>query len=171
MTPEPAMERRLAGLRIHAAARRQATVERLRAGIDVLVAQGQPITARTIWQQTGLAYNSYARNTEAYMLYRQASSHLAIQRRRRAKPTVPTGTHDPWLRWPKPKLVARLRAVMEDNQRLRAERATQATVCQEQHAVRLMRLEAQVATYQTATEGTRGTSRAQAAPVTDTRRY
>jgi hypothetical protein len=63
--------------------------------LDGLRAQGQPITARTIWQQTGLAYNSYARNAEAYALYRQTSSHLTAQRRRRAKPTLPSGKRDP----------------------------------------------------------------------------
>jgi hypothetical protein len=119
-----------------------------------LPAQGQPITARTIWQQTGLAYNSYARNAEAYALYRQASSHLTAQRRRRAKPTLPSGKRYPWLSWPKPKLVARLRAALQDNERLRTERATQAVVCQEQHGVRLMLLEAQVAAYRTPAAGT-----------------
>jgi hypothetical protein len=101
MHPDPDPERRLAGLHAYAQARRQATVERLRAGIDALRAQGQPITARTIWQQTGLAYNSYARNAEAYALYRQTSSHLTAQRRRRAKPTLPSGKRDPWLSYRK----------------------------------------------------------------------
>jgi hypothetical protein len=152
--PDPDPERRLAGLRARAAARRQATVERLRAGINALLAQGQPITARTIWQQTGLAYNSYARNAEAYALYCQAGSHFAARRRHRAKPTSPPGTRDPWLSWPKPKLVARLRAALQDNERLRVERATRAAACQEQHGVRLMLLEAQVAAYRTAAEST-----------------
>ena len=169
MPPDPDPERRLAGLRAHAAARRQATVERLRAGIDALLAEGQPITARTIWEQTGLAYNSYARNADAYALYRQASSHFAAQRRRRAKPSSLPGTRDPWLSWPKPKLVARLRAALQDNERLRAERATQAAVCQEQHGVRLMLLEAQVAAYRTTAEAACVSPLAGAASVTDTR--
>jgi hypothetical protein len=54
--------RQLAGLRSYATRRREATVEQLRVGIDALTAEGQPITARTISERTGLAYNSYARN-------------------------------------------------------------------------------------------------------------
>lgn len=133
MTTEPNPERRLAGLRSYAAARRQATVQRLHAGIDALAAQGRPITARTIWEQTGLAYNSYARNIEAYALYRQASSHLAARRRRRVPQASLPGQRDPWLAWSKTKLVARLRALLAENEQLRTERSSHAAMCQQQH--------------------------------------
>jgi hypothetical protein len=142
-------ERRFAGLRAHAAAQRQATVERLRVGIQALRVQSRPITARTIWEQTGLAYNSYARNPEAYALYRQASTHLAAWHRRRAKQTSSPGQRDPWLGWSKAKLVTRLRTALQENEQLRAERSTQAAICQEQHGVRIMLLQAQMAAYRT----------------------
>jgi hypothetical protein len=146
----PIAEPRLAGLRAHAAAKRQTTVERLRAGIEALQTQGKPVTARTIWEQTGLAYNSYARNPEAYTLYRRASTHLAAQRRRHPKQPPAPAERDPWLALPKTKLLARLRAALQENERLRAERGAQAAACQEEHGVRIMLLEAQVAAYRSA---------------------
>ncbi len=150
----PIPEPRLAGLRAHAAAKRRATVERLRAGVEALVAQGKPVTTRTIWDQTGLAYNSYARNPEAYALDRRASTHLAAQRRHPKRP-APPAERDPWLAWPKTKLVARLRATLQENEQLRAERSAQAAICQEEHGVRIMLLEAQLAAYRSAADSLR----------------
>jgi hypothetical protein len=147
MTNERSADRQLEGLRSYATRRREATVERLRVGIDALTAEGQPITARTIWERTGLAYNSYARNPEAYALYRQASSHLMGQRRRRVMQAAPRASRDPWLAWSKTKLVARLRALIAENDQLQVERSVGAATCQERHAVRIMLLEAQLAAY------------------------
>ena len=80
------------------------------------------MTTRTIFDQTGLAYNSYARNPEAYALYRRASTHLAAQRRRgQPNRSAERAGRDPWLVWPKIKLVARLRAALQANEQLRAE--------------------------------------------------
>jgi hypothetical protein len=60
---------------------------------------------------------------------------------------APGAPRDPWLAWSKAKLVARLRALIAENDQLQAERSVGAATCQEQHAVRIMLLEAQLAAY------------------------
>lgn len=62
-------ELQLAGLRAHAQAQKQSTVDRLRAAITALEAQHQPISARTIYEECGLTYASFRRNPEALLLY------------------------------------------------------------------------------------------------------
>jgi len=64
----PSSEQQLVGLRAHAQAQKQSTVERLRTAITSLQAQQQPISARTIYQECGLADASIRRNPEALLL-------------------------------------------------------------------------------------------------------
>ena len=57
-------EQQLAGMRAHAQTQKQSTVERLRSAITSLQAQHKPISARTIYEECGLAYASFRRNPE-----------------------------------------------------------------------------------------------------------
>ena len=73
-----------AHLRAHAAAQRQATIDRLAAGIAALEAAGRPVTVFTIREVADLDYSAYYRNPEARALFRQHSSHLRAAREQRA---------------------------------------------------------------------------------------
>jgi hypothetical protein len=59
----------LLGLRAHAQAQKQGTVERLRSAITSLQVQHKPISARTIYEECGLEYAYIRRNPEALLLY------------------------------------------------------------------------------------------------------
>jgi hypothetical protein len=108
----PPSEQQLSGLRAHAQAQKQSTVERLRVAIASLQAQDQPISARTIHEECGLAYASFRRNPEALLLYQQHSTFLKRERKRTrtACPDNPS-LRDPLLAYKKPDLVGRLRHV------------------------------------------------------------
>src|SRR6266566_1760410 len=99
---EPYSEQQLAGLREHAQAQKQSTVDRLEAAIASLTAQHKLISARTIREECGLEYASFRRNPEALLLYQQHSTFLK-QKRKRAKashPDAPT-PRDPLLAYRK----------------------------------------------------------------------
>jgi len=75
-------DQQLAGLRAHAQAQKQSTVDRLRTAITALEAQHQLISARTIHEECGLEYASIRRNSEALLLYQQHSTFLKRERKR-----------------------------------------------------------------------------------------
>jgi len=148
-------EQQLAGLRAHAQAQKQSTVERLRTAIASLQAQHQPISARTIYEECGLTYASLRRNPEALLLYQQHSTFLKRERKRTrtACPDTPS-LRDPWLSYKKPDLVARLR----QEQARRTELETQyAMILQDyvQRDVKIAELEAELARYREYFEGLR----------------
>lgn len=68
---------RLSGLRIHSQAKKQANYDRLMATIEILEANGVPVSAATIRAESGMEYNSYARNPDALALFREHSAFLA----------------------------------------------------------------------------------------------
>src|SRR5713226_4835283 len=108
--PEPYSEQQLAGLREHAQAQKQSTVDRLEAAIASLTTQHKLISARTIYEECGLEYASLRRNPEALLLYQQHSTFLKRERKRTKTPCPDTvSPRDPLLAYKKPDLVARLR--------------------------------------------------------------
>ena len=147
---------RYAALRVHAATRKQATIDRLGAAIAALETEGRPITAFAIKQVSGLDYMAYYRNSEALALFRRHSTHLQAKRAERRKRTRrngdtdaqdPRAPRDPLLNYPKPRLVADLRATQAEHNRLRQ----QYTDLLQEHmhcGLAIARLEAQVAEYQ-----------------------
>jgi hypothetical protein len=150
-------EQRLAGLRTHAQAQKQSTVDRLRSAITSLQAQPQPISARTIYEECGLAYASIRRNPEALLLYQQHSTFLKRERSRTRTSCPDTvSPRDPLLAYKKPDLVARLR----QEQTRRTELETQyAGTLQDyvQRDVKIAELEAELARYREYFEGLRMT--------------
>ncbi len=150
-------EQQLAGLRTHAQAQKQSTVDRLRRAITSLQAQHQSISARTIYEECGLAYASIRRNPEALLLYQQHSTFLKRERKR-TKTACPdtVSPRDPLLAYKKPDLVARLRL----EQTRRTELETQyASMLQDyvQRDVKIAELEAELARYREYFEGLRMT--------------
>jgi hypothetical protein len=146
-------EHRLQGLRRHAAEQRQATLERLRVAIEALKTRGEPITVHTIRAESHLDYKSYARNPEALALFQEHSTFLAAKRkqgrRRRRDELEEQGpaSKDPLLNYKRPQLVARLRLEM----RRREEIEGQYRQLLEEHMqsdLKVMQLEAELATYQ-----------------------
>src|SRR2546423_7216634 len=75
-------EEQIAGLRASTSARKQETVERLRAAVESLKNKQQAITAQSIYEESGLHYSSYVRNEDAIALFRANSTHLTLQKRR-----------------------------------------------------------------------------------------
>ncbi len=73
-------EDRLAHLRGLAAARKQATVTRLKQAIETLEAEGRPVNTFTIKEASGMDYMVYYRNREAFALFQQHSTHLRKER-------------------------------------------------------------------------------------------
>lgn len=148
-------EQQLAGLRAHSQTQKQNTVDRLAAAIASLQAQHKPISARTIYEECGLAYASIRRNPEALLLYQQHSTFLKRERKhtRAACPDTPS-PRDPLLAYKKPDLVARLR----HGQARCTELETQyATMLQNyvQKDVKIAALEAELARYREYFEGLR----------------
>jgi hypothetical protein len=140
-------ERQLAGLRAHAQAQKQSTVDRLRTAITSLQAQHKPISARTIYEECGLEYASLRRNPEALLLYQQHSTYLKRERKQ-TKTSCPDtiSPRDPLLAYKKPDLVTRLR----QEQARYAELETQyATILHDyvQRDVKIAELEAEQARY------------------------
>ncbi len=148
-------EQQLAGLRAHAQAQKQSTVERLRSAIASLQAQHKPISARTIYEECGLTYASFRRNPEALLLYQQHSTFLKRERKhtRTACPDT-VSPRDPLLAYKKPDLVARLR-----KEQVRcAELETQHAIILAdyiQKDVKIAELEAELARYREYFEGLR----------------
>jgi hypothetical protein len=158
-TPRPldhiSSEQQLAGLRAHAQAQKQSTVERLRSAISSLQAQHQPISARTIYEECGLSYASFRRNPEALLLYQQHSTFLKRERKRTrtARPDT-VSPRDPLLAYKKPDLVDRLRQAQARCAELETQ---QATILADyvQKDVRIAELEAELARYREYFEGLR----------------
>lgn len=116
--PHTYSKAQLAGIKQSTTARRLATVERLRAAIDVLKAKKQEISVQTIYDEYGLRYAAIHRNPEALALFRANSTHLvaAKKRRKRRKHVGEEATpapRDPLLSYKKPQLVARLRSAQQ----------------------------------------------------------
>ncbi len=73
-SPRSYSEEQLAGLHASTTARKQGTIERLRAAIASLKEKKQDITAQSIYAECGLHYSSYVRNEEAIALFRTSST-------------------------------------------------------------------------------------------------
>jgi len=69
-----------AHLRMHAAAQKQETVDRLTRAIAELESDGRPVTTFTIREVSGLDYMAYYRNRAAFRLFQQHSTHLRKKR-------------------------------------------------------------------------------------------
>jgi hypothetical protein len=140
-------EEQLAGLRTHALAQKQATVDRLRQAIDTLTAKKLPISIKTIREECGLEYNSIKRNPEALLLYQQHSTFLKRERKRTKISSPGTvAPRDPLLAYKKTQLATMLRE--ERTQRQDTEQQ-QAQLLQEyvQKDVKIAQLEAELAQY------------------------
>lgn len=151
----PSSDQQLAGLRAHAQAQKQCTVERLNNAITSLQAQHKPISARTIYEECGLEYASIRRNPEALLLYQQHSTFLK-QKRKRAKmphPDAPS-PRDPLLAYKKTDLVTRVR---KSEELLKAREKQHDTLLQDyvQKDIKIAALEAELARYRTYLEGLR----------------
>ena len=114
----PPTEAQLRPLRVSTAARRQATIQRLRSAINDLNAKKKEITVQTIYEECGLRYATIHRNAEAYALFQAHSTHLLAQkkRKRRKRTAADEGTpapRDPLLNYKKPQLVERLRTAQQ----------------------------------------------------------
>lgn len=143
----PYTEQQLAGLREHAQAQKQNTVDRLRTAIASLNAEKKPISAKTIEEECGLSYASLRRNPEALLLYQQHSTFLKRERKRTrtACPDTPS-PRDPLLAYKKTQLVTVLRE--ERAQRQETEKQ-QAQLLEEyvQKDVKIAQLEAELGQY------------------------
>jgi hypothetical protein len=140
-------ETQLAGLRASTTARKQETVERLRAAIASLKEKKQDITAQNIYAECGLHYSSYVRNEEAIMLFRASSTYLIKKKQRttrKRKTSGDTGSQlpprDPLLNYKKPQLVMRLREAQQQIQDLKRQLANLADACLQRDA-RVVELE------------------------------
>jgi hypothetical protein len=152
-----------AHLRRRATERADRTVERLRAGITALQANGQKITAESIKRVTrdlepgfaGLSFQVIRRNVRAYALYRETANaftanpaadskiHRRRRRRIRAANREPRSSYDPLQRLDKRDLVHRVRAL---EQELESERQRTGALAYDQQALlaRLLRLETEI---------------------------
>jgi hypothetical protein len=151
----PYSQQQLAGLRAHAKAQKQSTVERLRTAITSLQARNQPISARTIYEECGLEYASFRRNPEALLLYQQHSTFLKRERKRtkRVCPDIPS-PRDPLLAYKKPDLVARLRIAQARYDEMEKQHAA-ILADYVQKDVKIAELEAELTRYREYLEGLR----------------
>lgn len=148
-------EQQLAGLHAHAQAQKQSTVERLRTAITTLTSQHRPISARTIYEECGLAYAALRRNPEALLLYQQHSTFLKQQRKRAKAPHPDTPVpRDPLLAYRKTDLVARVR---KGEEILKAQEKQHTTLLQDcvQKDIKIAELEAELAQHRQYLEGLR----------------
>jgi hypothetical protein len=154
-----------AHLKRQAAERSERTVERTRAGIAALRADGQKITAESLKQATrelepgfaGLSFQVIRRNPRAYELYRGAADAFTEQamadqpppakrRRRRVRGgrgRTPRSAYDPLQRFDKKELVQRIRSVEVE---LNAERQRRSALAYDQQALlaKMIRLETEI---------------------------
>lgn len=126
--PRDPSEAQLAGLRQSTAARKQATIERLRTAIASLKDKKQEVSVQTIYDECGLHYAAIHRNPEALALFRaNSTSLLAKKKQRRRKDTMSDGgvitPRDPLLAYKKPQLVERLRAAQRQLQEMQQQLA------------------------------------------------
>ena len=148
-TPRPPTEAQLKALRDSTAARRQATIERLRSAIDALTAKKKEITVQTIYEESGLRYAAIHRNQEALALFRAHSTHLVAKKKRKRRERIGTGEEtpaprDPLLNYKKPQLVERLRAAQQHVQELQHQLALTVDAGMRREA-RIAELEARLA--------------------------
>ena len=151
----PYTEQQLVGLHAHAQAQKQSTVERLRIAITTLMAQRKPISARTIYEESGLAYATLRRNPEALLLYQQHSTFLKQQRKRAKTPHLDAPSpRDPLLAYKKTDLVTRVR---KSEELLKTRERQHDTLLQDyvQKDVKIAELEAELARYREYLEGLR----------------
>ena len=78
--PSSSSDDSYAHLRMHAAAQKQETMDRLTRAIAVLEADGRSVTTFTIREVSGLDYMAYYRNREAFQLFQEHSKHLRKKR-------------------------------------------------------------------------------------------
>lgn len=147
--PRPPSETQLAALRQSTAARKQATVERLRTAIASLKNKRREISVQTIYDECGLRYAAIHRNPEALALFQASSSHLVAQkkqskRKRNVDEETTPSVRDPLLGYKKPQLVARLRAVQQQLQEAQQQQATLVEASLKREA-RIAELEAKLA--------------------------
>ncbi len=145
----PHTEEQLAGLRASVVARKQETVERLRAAIASLKEKKQDITAQNIYAECGLHYASYVRNEEAITLFRANSTHLIEQkkrtrRKRKTDDDASPKPRDPLMAYKKPQLVHRLREAQQQIQIMEQQLAILADACLQRDA-RVVEVEAKLA--------------------------
>lgn len=144
-------DEQLAGLHASTTARKQETIERLRAAIASLKEKKQDITAQSVYAECGLHYSSYLRNEEAIALFRANSTHLIKQKERTKRKRTTSGDassqlspRDALLNYKKPQLVMRLREAQQRIQDLERQLATLADACLQRDA-RVVELEAKLA--------------------------
>jgi hypothetical protein len=161
LQPHDYSEQQLAGLRTHATAQKQNTIDRLRSAIASLDAQKKSISAKTIYEECGLEYASIRRNPEALLLYQQHSTFLK-QKRKRTKASSPDTPlpRDPLLAYKKMDLVARVRKAEE---LLKAREQQHATLLQDyvQKDIIIAELEVELARHRQYLEGLRLTMQRQ----------
>jgi hypothetical protein len=135
-------------LRAAAAARSNATVERLHAGITWLEERELVVSGPSIYRVTGLAFKTIQRNPGAYNLYcahaayfQRAPKRKGHRRMGRRRPSEPQ--RDPLLNYSKASLARRLRVALADLEELHAAHAEQGRRCQEEHfeAIAFLRAE------------------------------
>ena len=148
-------EQQLTGLRAHAQAQKQDTVERLRSAITALQGQHKPISARTIYEECGLEYASIRRNPEALLLYQHHSTFLK-RKRKQTKTACPdtVSPRDPLLAYKKTDLVARVR---KGEELLKTREKQYGTLLQDfvQKDVKIAELEAELARHRQYLDGLR----------------
>ncbi len=145
-------ERRLAGLREHAARQRQVTLERLQAAITTLKEKGQPITVHTVREASGLDYKSIARNPEALSLFQANSTFLVAKRKKSGRKRkaelaekVPQ-PKDPFLNYKRAQLAARLRQEQQRREEIEGQ-YRQLLAERVQTDLKVMQLEAELGQY------------------------
>ncbi len=108
----------LAALQQSTAARKQATVARLRMAISALKSQRREISVQTVYEECGLRYAAIYRNSEALALFRANSTHMIEQKKRTKRKhlandqTAPS-VRDSLLNYKKPQLAQRLRTAQQ----------------------------------------------------------
>jgi hypothetical protein len=147
--PRPPSETQLAALQQSTAARKQATVERLRTAIASLKNKKREISVQTIYEECGLRYAAIHRNPEALALFRANSSSLIAKKKRtRRKSTMNDegviSPRDPLLAYKKPQLVERLRTAQQQLLEVQQQLAVQAEAGIKREA-RIAELEARLA--------------------------
>src|SRR6266496_5824846 len=148
-SPHTYSDEQLAGLHASTTARKQETVERIRAAIASLKEKKQDITAQSVYAECGLHYSSYLRNEEAITLFRANSTHLIKQRKRTKHrrggdaPSLPP-PRDSLLNYKKPQLAFRLREAQQQIQELQQQLSVLADACLQRNR-RIVELEAKLA--------------------------
>lgn len=147
--PRPPSETQLAALRQSTAARKQATVERLRTAIASLKDKKHEISVQAIYDECGLRYAAIHRNPEALALFRANSTSLVAKKKRtKHKSTLHNegmiSPRDPLLAYKKPHLVERVRTAEQRLLEVQQQVAVQVEASMQREA-RIAELEARLA--------------------------